>query len=33
MAIAIDPIWFAVAAYVGGAIVVAVVIAKYFKSK
>jgi len=33
MAIAIDPVWFAVAAYVGGAIVVAILLAKYFKSK
>jgi len=31
MAIAIDPIWFAVAAYAAGAIVVAVLLAKYFR--
>lgn len=31
MAIAIDPIWFAVAAYAAGAIVIAFLLAKYFK--
>ncbi len=28
---AIDPMWFMVAAYVGGAIVVAVLVARYFR--
>jgi len=30
---AIDPMWFAVAAYVVGAIIVAALIARFFKSK
>lgn len=31
MAIAIDPIWFAVAGYAAGAIVIAFLLSRYFK--